>query len=147
MDLKQKKRESQWPSDRVSASQSVKVYQELAFGEMTVKEYEKLIFNNPKIEYKMEDQKKKTESVKKIRFAVIENGQEVLSTSKELEASGKVIKLQQELKPLIVLLDHQRKSSLHFKKTINQKNYRIHAGDYEEDSVTKPDTEVSEVQK
>ncbi|MRX40602.1 hypothetical protein GJU43_15045 [Flavobacterium sp. LC2016-23] len=85
----------------------------------------------------MKNHIEKPESVKSPRFTIIENGTEVLNTSKELESSGKIIQLQNELKPIIVLLDHKKRSSIHFKKERHQKNYRIQPGDYEKDSLTK----------
>lgn len=90
----------------------------------------------------MKEELKKAESVKTKRFTVKENGQEVLATSKKTEADDKIKSLQAEFKPLIILLDHQDKKSTRYSKTINQRNYRIEAGNFEKDSIIKANPEV-----
>lgn len=92
----------------------------------------------------MTKEAQKVESVKIKRFTVLENFTEVIHTSKKEEADDAIEKLKAESKPLLKLLDNQKKTSLHYTKTINQKNYRIEAGNFEKDSVAKP-TSTSEV--
>jgi hypothetical protein len=94
----------------------------------------------------MNKEVKKSESVKVKRFTVLENAQEVLNTAKREEADERIASLQKELKPSIVLLDNLEKKSTRYSKTINQKNYRIEAGNFEKDAVTKP-TEVAEIEE
>jgi hypothetical protein len=88
----------------------------------------------------------KVESVKKPRFIVLENGVEVLKASKIELAEEKIISLQAELKPLIVLIDHKEKRSTHYSKTINQQNYRIEAGNFDIDTALPPVSEVPETE-
>jgi hypothetical protein len=89
---------------------------------------------------------KKAESAKKPRFIVLENGVEVLKASKKELADERVKSLQAELKPLIILVDHKEKTSTHYSKTINQKNYRIEAGNFEIDTALPPVAEVPETE-
>ncbi|HSD07923.1 hypothetical protein [Flavobacterium sp.] len=86
-------------------------------------------------------------TVKPKRFTVLENGKEVLNTSKREEADKKISQLQKELKLSIVLLDNQEKRSTRYKKTIHQKNYRVEAGDFEIDSVLPPVAEPSSTEE
>jgi hypothetical protein len=95
----------------------------------------------------MKNQNEKTESVKIKRFTVLENGIEVLNTSKTEEIAEKVEVLKKEFKPRIIVLDRHSKTSIHHTKTIHQKNYRIEAGNYEKDSVVKPAPEVTETEE
>ena len=94
----------------------------------------------------MTKETQKVESVKIKRFTVLENNTEVLNTSKKEEAENAIENLRKESKPVLKLLDNQLKTSLHYTKTINQKNYRIQAGNFEKDSIAKPasTTEVIE---
>lgn len=92
----------------------------------------------------MTKEAQKVESVKIKRFTVLESFTEVINTSKKEEADDAIEKLKAESKPLLKLLDNQKKTSLHYTKTINQKNYRIEAGNFEKDSVAKP-TSTAEV--
>ena len=89
---------------------------------------------------------KKDESVTKPRFIVLENGVEVLKASKKELADARVQSLQEAFKPLIILVDHKEKTSTHYTKTINQKNYRIEAGDYEKDTDLPPVAEVPQTE-
>jgi hypothetical protein len=91
----------------------------------------------------MKEEVKKAESVKTKRFTVKDNGKEVLNTAKREEADEKVTELQKEFKPLIIFLDNQEKRSTQYSKTIHQKNYRIEAGTYDIDSITKTTPEVT----
>lgn len=86
----------------------------------------------------MTKETQKVESVKIKRFTVLENSTEVLNTSKKEEAETAIENLIKESKPVLKLLDNQLKTSLHYTKTINQKNYRIQAGNFEKDSIAKP---------
>lgn len=92
----------------------------------------------------MTKEAQKAESVKIKRFTVLESFTEVINTSKKEEADDAIEKLKAESKPLLKMLDNQKKTSLHYTKTINQKNYRIEAGNFEKDSVAKP-TSTAEV--
>lgn len=92
-------------------------------------------------------EEKKAESVKVKRFAVVVDKIAVLNTSKKDEADSKIIRLQSELIPLIILLDNQDKKSFRFSKTVHQNNYRIQAGNFEEDSKTKSVIESTETQE
>lgn len=94
----------------------------------------------------MTRQIKKVAFVKKPRFIVIENGVEVLKASKKELADARVQLLQEAFKPLIILVDHKEKTSMHYSKTIHQKNYRIEAGDYEKDTALPPVAEVPETE-
>ncbi len=89
----------------------------------------------------------KVESVKTKRFTVKDGKLEVLNTSKKEEADAKVKALQTELKPLILLIDNQEKKSTKYSKTINQKNYRIEAGNFETDTALPPVVETTETQE
>jgi len=90
----------------------------------------------------MKNKIEKTESNKVSRFSVIVDKVEVLNTSNEANIYKQIVKLQEEFKPLIVKIDHQKKQSFHYVKTIHQNNYRIQAGNYEKDSITKVTPEV-----
>ena len=92
----------------------------------------------------MSKEAQKKESTKIERFTVVENGQEVVNTSEKSAALESVKALQKEHKPLIVLLDNLRKTSMQYTKSINQKNYRIGAGNFENDTVKKTTSEVIE---
>jgi hypothetical protein len=89
---------------------------------------------------------KKVESVKKPRFIVLENGVNVLNASKKELADERVQSLQAELKPLIILLDNKEKTSMHYSKTIHQKNYRIEAGNFDIDTAVPPVAVVPETE-
>lgn len=82
----------------------------------------------------MKKENEKTESNKVERFSVVVDNVEVLNTSKEANSYTEIFKHQNELKPLIIKIDHQVKKSFHYVKTIHQQNYRIVAGNYEKDS-------------
>ena len=90
-----------------------------------------------------QNQIEKAESVKTKRFTVLENGKQVLTTAKKTEATDKVKLLQEESKPLIILLDSKEKNSKRYSKTINQRNYRVEAGNFEIDSITKATPEAT----
>ena len=94
----------------------------------------------------MKEKIEKTESAKIERFSVIVDKVEVLNTSKEANIYTQIFKLQEELKPLIIKIDHEKKKSFHYVKTIHQRNYRIQAGNYEKDSVLKPAPEVTQTE-
>lgn len=94
----------------------------------------------------MKKEVQKVESVKKPRFIVLEGGLEVLKASNKELADERVQLLQAELKPLIVLLDNKEKRSTRYSKTINQKNYRIEAGDFDLDTALPPVAEFPETE-
>ncbi|PIF33017.1 hypothetical protein CLU81_3587 [Flavobacterium sp. 9] len=145
MALKKIRKES-WLPDRVSARKSIEKYEKEIL-KVDPREFYNEIFNNPKIEIEMTKEIPKAESLKRKRFTVLENRSEVLNTSKQEEATEAIKTLQKESKPLIVLLDNQNKTSTHYSKTINQKNYRIEAGNFENDSVAKPTAEAAETKE
>ena len=88
----------------------------------------------------------KVESVKKPRFIVLENGVEVLKASKKELADARVQSLQEAFKPLIILVDYKEKTSTHYTKTINQKNYRIEAGNFDLDTILPPVVDLPETE-
>ena len=90
----------------------------------------------------MKKEIQKVESVKKPRFAVVVEGKEVLKASKKELADARVQLLQEFLRPLIILVDHKEKTSMHYSKTIHQRNYRVESGDYEIDTALPPVAEV-----
>lgn len=88
----------------------------------------------------------KTESAKRPRFIVLENGEEVLKASKRELVDERVKALQADGKPLIIVVDHKEKISTHYSRTINQKNYRIEAGNFDADTAVPPVVEVPETE-
>lgn len=77
----------------------------------------------------------------KQQFSVVVSGKEVFTSSSKKKVDQEIVKLQEELHPVIILLDHQQKESKCYSKTIHQRNYRLQAGNYEKDSVLKPSSD------
>ena len=141
MESEEQKKKSTWNPDPVYANKNIEQYKKEVL-KINPQDWKNEMYNNPKIEIDMNKNIKKVESVKKPRFAVVVEGKEVLKASKIELAFERVKLLQAELKPLIVLLDHKEKLSIHYSKTINQRNYRVESGDYEIDTALPPVAEV-----
>ena len=135
------KKKSIWNPDPVYANKNIEQYKKEVL-KINPQDWKNEIYNNPKIEIDMNKNIKKVESVKKPRFIVLENGVEVLKASKKELADARVQLLQEAFKPLIILVDHKEKTSMHYSKTIHQRNYRVESGDYEKDTALLPMAEV-----
>lgn len=139
------KKKSTWNPDPVYANKNIEQYKKEVL-KINPQDWKNEMYNNPKIEIDMNKNSKKVESVKKPRFIVLENGVNVLNASKKELADERVQSLQAELKPLIILLDNKEKTSMHYSKTIHQRNYRVESGDYEIDTALPPVAEVPQTE-
>ena len=139
------KKKSIWNPDPVYANKNIEQYKKEVL-KINPQDLKNEMYNNPKIEIDMNKNIKKVESVKKPRFAVVVEGKEVLKASKKELADARVQLLQEFLRPLIILVDHKEKTSIHYSKTINQRNYRVESGDYEIDTALPPVAEVPQTE-
>jgi hypothetical protein len=146
MESEELKKENQWPPDRVFASKSIEEYVKEA-KKINHRDWSNQIYNNPKIKIEMKEQIAKTESVQIKRFTVVVLGKEVFKGNDRKEVAAQIFKLQKDSQPLIILLDSEVKESYQYSKTIHQRNYRVQAGNYEEDSVLKPAPEVTKTEE